>query len=311
MQVMTVTGPISPEDLGVTLTHEHLLCNRKWVTGNQDHVVEDERLAIGELAEFAALGGKTLIELTVPDFGRDPEALKRISLATGVQIVMGAGWYHERYYPDTVDRLSTAALAEQLISEFADGAGQTGIRPGIIGEIGSGEKTAGSGDSERWVSAQEERVLRACARAQKQLGCPISTHAFASRIGEQQLDLLLEEGVNPALIVIGHTDSVADPEYHDRLAARGAWVQFDLFRNRTEWDVQIKLELIGEFVRRGYADQLLFSQDVCMRSHLKAYGGDGYTGIFDRYRARMIEAGLGEELFDRVMSVNPARLFAG
>ncbi len=310
MSVMTVTGPIRAADIGLTLPHEHLLANRKRVSGSQDHVVEDERLAIAELTDFAAIGGRTIIDLTVPDIGRNPSALRRISQATGVWIVMGSGWYHEKYYPEEVDRSSTDALAAVIVAEFVDGVGDTGVRPGIIGEIGSGEKGPWiSAQRGPWISAQEERVLRASARAQREIGCPISTHAFGSRIGVEQLRLLLEEGVSPLQIVIGHSDSIHDPDYHELLARSGAWVQFDVMRAQATWDIRIQAELVAEFIRRGYESQLLLSQDVCAKSHLKAYGGSGYTGLFERYRDAILEAGVTGDAFDRITRHNPARLF--
>lgn len=311
MSVMTVTGPVEPSDLGLTLTHEHLLCDRKRITGNQDHVLGDERLAAAELSDFAAIGGGgAVVDLTLPDIGRDPLALRRISERTGVHIVMGAGWYHEKYYLEYIDRCSTDELAAQLVAELTTGVAETGIRPGIIGEIGSGEKGpwlgAGRGP---WISAQEERVLRAAARAQREVGCPLSTHAFGSQIGAQQLELLLEEGVSPEKIVIGHADSVHDADYHELLAQSGCWVQFDVMRARAEWDIRIQAELVADFVQRGYESQLLLSQDVCAKSHLKAYGGSGYTGLFDRYRDEILRAGVSAGAFERVTRRNPAQLF--
>lgn len=302
MPVNTVTGPIEARDLGRTLPHEHLLADRKRVSGQQDHVVRDERLAVVELSGYAALGGRTIVDLTLDDFGRDPLALRRVSEATDVQIVMGAGWYHQRYYPELVDATPTDALAELLVGEFRDGVRDTGVRPGIIGEIGSGEIGP-------WISAQEERVLRAAARAQRQVDCPLSTHAFGSRVGWAQLELLREEGVDPRRIVIGHADSVDDPDFHEAIARTGAWVQFDLMRQRSDWDVDIQVRLVREMVDRGHADRLLLSHDVCARSHLKAYGGMGYTALWERYRERLLAGGVPAELLDRITDQNPGRLF--
>lgn len=298
--VTTVRGPVPVTELGLTLTHEHLLADRVHVTGNTDHVVVDEALAVEELRAFADRGGRTLVDLTTSGFGRDPAALQRISEATGVNVVMGSGWYLEAYTPDELDRRSVDELADGLVAEFETGVGDTGVRPGIIGEVASG----------RWISAREERAFRACARAQRRVGVPVSTHAFRWPVGTDQLDLLLEEGVDPAKVVIGHSDSVPDPEYHEALAAKGAWVQFDLLRARADWDVRRSCRLIAEFFRRGHAGRALLSQDVCMKSHLRAYGGRGYVALFETYLPVLAEEGVPEEVVLEVLTANPARLFS-
>lgn len=303
MAVMTVTGEIPASALGRTLTHEHLLADRKRITGQQDHVVLDEALAISELQSFASHGGRSLIDLTVDDFGRDPLALRRISQATGVQIVMGAGWYHERYYPERIDSSSVRDLAAALVGELREGVGDPGIRPGIIGEIGSGEIG-------RWITAKEERVLRACGLAQQEAGCPVSTHAFGWPIGLQQLSILEEAGADPAKVIVGHADSVHDPDYHEAIVRRGAWVQFDLLRQRADWDIDRQVALVAELARRGLDGRLLLSHDVCARSHLKAYGGVGYTGIWDVYLERFEAAGLPVDVIDRITDEHPATVFA-
>ena len=299
--VNTVLGEVDAASLGLTLMHEHLLIDRIHVSGDADHTVLDEELAILELGSFASRGGRTLVDLTLPAIGRNPEALARISAATGINIVMGSGFYHEAFYPAMVDHSSADALAASIIDEFDHGVAGTGIKPGIIGEIGSGT----------FVSAQEERVFRAVARAQKTVGCPVSTHAVGSTVGASQLDLLLEEGVEPGQVIIGHCDSVFDPDYHEALARRGVWVQFDLLRAKTEWDMNKRVTLVAEFARRGFGDRMLLSQDVCMKSHLAAYGGHGYAGLFEHYLPRLLDAGLDQDVFDHALTVNPSRVFAG
>jgi phosphotriesterase-related protein len=299
--VHTVLGEVDAASLGITLMHEHLLIDRVHVSDNPDHTVLDEALAIVELRAFAERGGRTLVDLTLKSIGRDPEALARISRATGVDVVMGSGFYHQAFYPDAVERLSVNELAKSITDEFEYGVDSTGIKPGIIGEIGSGS----------FVTAQEERVFRSVARAQQIVGCPVSTHAVGSTVGAAQLDLLLEEGMDPGHVIVGHCDSVYDPDYHESLARRGVWVQFDLLRAKPEWEMMKRVALVVEFARRGFGDRMLLSQDVCMKSHLAAYGGHGYAGLFEQYLPRLLDAGLSQDVFDQSLTVNPGRVFAG
>ena len=181
-RVMTVSGPIPPERVGFTLPHEHTGIYLWHIQNRWDYweLTPDEDLIGDELRDFRRRGGSTLVELTLPGVGRDPERLRRLASRTGVQIVMGCGWYREAYYPPEarIDRRTVDNLADELIGELRDGVGGTGVRPGIIGEIGTDKP---------WVSAQEERVHRAAARAARETGMAITTHGVRSPVALAQL----------------------------------------------------------------------------------------------------------------------------
>ena len=138
MTIMTVRGPIDDGELGVTQPHEHLLINLYGTVMVWNYsAFEDESLAIDELASFTAAGGRSIVETTTIGIGRQPEGLRRISEATGVNIVMGTGWYREAVYPDYVARSSVDQLADRLVGDIVDGVDGTGVRAGVIGEIGT------------------------------------------------------------------------------------------------------------------------------------------------------------------------------
>ena len=300
MRVTTVLGDIDADQLGTVMPHEHLIIDRYSVSKDFNLRLSEVPLAEQELHAYKVAGGATVVELTPPNIGRDPEALCQISQSTGVNIVMGCGWYHEEYYQPDNYRKSTGTLAAELITEIRDGAAGTGIRPGIIGELGTGDI----------ISPAEERAFRAAARAQLATGLTISTHAHASYVGAEQLALLQEEGVPSERIVIGHLDSVIDPDYHESIARSGAWIQFDLIRSPHEWEIQKRLHLIGEVFKRGFAGQLLLSQDICMKSHLKAYGGIGYDWLLELFVSRLRDAGLADDDVQLLLVENPQKMLA-
>jgi predicted metal-dependent phosphotriesterase family hydrolase len=181
VQVMTVRGPIDGDQLGLTLTHEHLLLDLFRVTRIRDQRFRDEPLMIEEAIRFKAAGGGTMVEVTNLGLGRDPAGLRRISEATDLHIVMGSGWYREPFYDHQyIGRRTTRDLADDFVRDIEVGD-ESGIRPGIIGEIGA---------DLAWVSPIEERVLRAAARAHLRTGLTITTHAIESPVGLQQLDIL-------------------------------------------------------------------------------------------------------------------------
>jgi phosphotriesterase-related protein len=264
----------------------------------------DEDLVADELRDFRRRGGSTLVDLTPPGVGRDPERLRRLSGASRLQIVMGTGWYREAYYPPEalIDRRSVDDLADELIREFDEGVAGTGVRPGIIGEIGTDKP---------WISAQEERVHRAAARAAKRTGAAISTHAVMSPVGMAQLDVFSDEGVDPARVVIGHADSYPNLDHYLAILDRGANLQFDFLGQRfgSEEAAEPRLiELIVELLERGFADQLLLSQDVCHNVQLKANGGFGYVYLQQHFLPKLRTAAVGEGEIARMTVDNPRRI---
>lgn len=298
-RVSTVLGDIAPQDLGRCLPHEHLVCDFSSVTGELDHVLNEVELASDELVLFRAAGGGAVVEVTPPDLGRDPGRLAEISRRSGVHVVMGTGWYRRAFYPEHLDRTSTAALAEAMAHELTEGV--AGVRAGIIGEIGC--------DSGH-LTGVEERVLRAAGRAGIATGAAVTTHASMQPVGLVQLDVLCEEGVDPGRIVIGHCDSYLDRDYHRALLRLGAWVQFDTCgRVNMNPDDRRAVALV-QLIREGWLGQLLVSSDRCFRSDLVAFGGPGYGHVLTGFKARLLALGLTEEEFDVLTVANPAAMLA-
>jgi phosphotriesterase-related protein len=303
---MTVTGPIPPDRTGFTLPHEHTGIALWHIRDRWDYweLTPDDALIGEELRDFRRRGGGTLVDLTLPGVGRDPGRLRRLSTATGIQIVMGCGWYREAYYPPEalIDRRSVDDLAAALIAEFREGVAGSGIRPGIIGEIGTDKP---------WVSAQEERVHRAAARAARETGMAITTHAVQSPVGAAQLQIFMEEGADPSRVVIGHADSYVDLDHYLAILDRGANLEFDFLGHRfaSEEHLEARLiEIIVELLERGYGTQLLLSQDVCHNSQLKANGGFGYVYLQQHFLPSLRTAAVAEGEITQMTIDNPRRL---
>jgi predicted metal-dependent phosphotriesterase family hydrolase len=307
-RVMTVSGPIPSDRLGFTLPHEHTGISLWHVANRWDYweLTPDEDLIIEELRDFRRRGGGTLADLTPPGVGRDPDRLRRLASASGLNLVMGTGWYREAYYPveALIDRRSVDDLAAEMVGELEDGVGGSGIRPGIIGEIGTDKP---------WVSALEERVHRAAARAAKQTGMAITTHGVQSPVGLAQLAIFTEEGVDPARVVIGHADSYHSIDFYLEVLANGANLQFDFLGHRfgTEDALEPRLvETIVELLERGFAPQLLLSQDVCHNRQLKANGGFGYVYLQQHFLPTLRTAAVGEGEIRQMTVDNPARILS-
>ena len=243
--------------------------------------------------------------MTVPGIGRDPVWLERIARASGLHVVMGGGWYRTAYYPPEllVERRSVDSLAEELVHEATVGVGDTGIRIGILGEIGTDKP---------WVTPAEERVHRAVARASRRTGLAITTHSVLSDVGASQLTIFEEEGVDPGRVVIGHADSYPDLDHYLSLIARGASIEFDFlgmsFTPMERYGEARVIGLLLELLHRGHGDRILLSQDVCHNSQLRRFEGNGYTYLQTTFLPRLREAGVSEVEIERLTIENPRRI---
>ena len=304
MPIQTVLGPIEPAHLGVTLMHEHTLVDA-WEWGGRlgyDSTVDDEELLVEELACYRDAGGSALVDVTPIGLRRDPSGMRRLAQATGLHIIMGCGWYRERVYPAYIHELSTNALADMLVKELEEGV-EGGIRPGIIGEIGT----------ERFhVTPAEEKVFRAAARAQRETGATVTTHTtHFGDLAHEQMDILMEEGVPPERIVIGHLGERRGVKGELAIAERGVYVEIDHVGRaasagtQPEWR---RAKNVAELVQAGYLERVLISMDICANSLLHWNGGHGFDYLLTTFVPLLREEGLTEEQIRIILVDNPIRV---
>jgi len=299
MQAVTVKGPIDPSQLGFTLMHEHLWCDLYRYDRSLAGAFNDEPLIIEEVQAYRNAGGGAIVEVTTLGLDRNPQALRRISEATGLHVIMGAGWYRQSHYPPEIEWTNADALSKIIEQDLM--VGVDGVRAGIIGELGT---------DNRFIAPAEERVFRAGARAHKRTGFAITLHAFAYPNGLDQLDLLEEEGVDLRRVIVGHADSYPNVAYHEALIGRGAFVQFDLVGKFLACTDAQRVRLTVELLARGHVDRLLFSHDTCMRTSLHAHGGPGYDHLILRFLPALRAAGVSEEQIQIMMVENPRRVLS-
>jgi phosphotriesterase-related protein len=337
--VMTVNGPIPSADLGVTLMHEHLQndCSCWWhppkdparqylVDGpvrieilselrqdpfvNKHNIALDELdLCIEEVADFAKAGGRTIVDPTCRGIGRDPVKLRRIAAASGLNIVMGAGYYLASSMPEEVARLSVDDIADQIVTEALYGTDGTDAKIGLIGEIGV------SSD----FTAEEEKSLRGAARAQVRTGLPLMVHLPGwFRLGHRVLDIVEAEGANLAHTVLCHMNpSHDDWDYQRTIAERGAFIEFDMIGMDYFYaDQQVQCPSDDEVARAilrladaGHLDRVLLSQDVFIKMMLTRYGGNGYAFVQRHFLPRLARHGMDAASCDMLMTTNPRRVF--
>lgn len=337
--VMTVTGPMPVDALGTTLTHEHILndCSCWWhAPTTQDRqyladspvemhilgelrqdpfvcrhnlMLDDEPLAIEELRKFSLTGGQSVIDPTCQGIGRNPMALKRISQATGLNIIMGAGFYLEASMPEKVSHMSVEDIADEIVLEARTGVESTDIKIGLIGEIGV------SSD----FTDLERKSLRAASQAQVRTGLPLMVHLPAwFRVGHEVLDLVEEEGADLNHTILCHMNpSHHDDKYQQELAARGAFIEYDMIGMDYFYaDQQVQCpsdeeaaKAIIRLIEAGFASRLLLSHDVFLKMMLSHYGGNGYDYISKHFLPRLMRHGLEQSHIARLMTTNPRSVF--
>jgi phosphotriesterase-related protein len=348
-KIQTVLGIIDAEDLGVTLPHEHIIAdlsiyftepteasgkilshqpitlkNLYWVHCNRFNNIDnlklcDEQLAIEEALLYKWSGGTTIVELSSIGLSRDPLALARISRATGLNIVMGSGYYLECSHPPELAGMTEGEITEEIIRDIMIGVGNTGVRAGIIGEIGC---TLPLTDSER-------KVLRASAAAQQRTGAALNIHpTFRDDCVLEIIKILGDAGADLSRTIIDHLHMFS-PTTIREIADLGCYIEFDTFghpitlpssypihtfstvplhipRSEPALLVEIK-QLIDE----GYLKQILISHDVCFKYLYTAYGGAGYAHILHEVVPCMLcVEGISEEQIHTIMVENPKRILS-
>jgi phosphotriesterase-related protein len=335
--VATVAGEVPAEALGRVLPHEHVLCDLTPMGLRDPFVAETEitlanafevayrpnahkgnhlltrrDVAADELRRFAAAGGTTICDLTTEGIAPDPEGLRSLSLETGVAIVMGAGFYTAEFVPAEVRGWEVARLAAAMERQLAEGVGGTGVRAGLIGEVGCS-----------WpLDDFERRSLRAAAEVSRRTGAAVSVHPGRHPEAPHEImDVLERAGADPSRVAIGHVErTLPDFDAIVRLAARGCWIEMDFFGIETsrywfgaadlptDW---MRIRWIRQAGEEGFGDRLLLSHDICTRSRLAAFGGHGYGHLFTNVAGLMRERGFDDAAFDRLTIANPRRFLSG
>ena len=254
-KIQTVAGTISPDQLGVTMTHEHLLSDMSVVypppaeasakgfwsqpvsletigyltyygsprgagRNLHDAMFLDVPTAIEEVMLYKQYGGNSIVDATSISLGRDPVGLARISRATGINVVMGGSYYLDESLPPDMGSRSEDDLVEQFVRDITEGANGTGIKSGIIGEVGCS-----------WPLTENERkVLRASGRAQRLTGAPLLIHpGFYEESPLEIVEALRDVGTDIDRTIIAHIErAISQRSVLKELAETGCYIEWDL-----------------------------------------------------------------------------------
>ena len=335
--ITTLLGEIKKEEVGNALPHEHILCD--WLPGldmsvDTPHFKEklsidnryliyrdpyaiadnaiyiDEDVAVKELNLFKESGGKTIFDCTT--FFPDIEKLIRISKRTGVQIVMGTGYYIDSFLTEKEKNASVKELADKMIKDLTVGFDGVNAKAGFIGEIGA-----------EGISEYEWKSILASGIASKETNSAIHFHtALWERDGLEIVKRLIKDGVKPEKICIDHIDVNIRQDYIEQLLDLGVFVEYDNFgkeffcpksetghlRGRFAYDYE-RCVSIKEMVDKGHSDRILITNDICLKSMLASFGGNGFGHINNNVTAILQDVGVDKKVIEKFTTTNIANFF--
>ncbi len=341
--IQTATGRIDPSALGFTLMHEHILWDqscyhepvdetdpenafllrkicmedlgliRQHMHAHRDNTIHtDPGLSAREIALFAANGGKSFVDCSVYGCGRYPAVAREVSEKTGVNIIVGTGFYIGGSAPE-VENMSAKEKEALMLKDLTVGMDDTDVKAGYMGELGVSE------DFPRC----EADTLTAAGRVQAQTGAAVIIHQPGmKKYGHKILDILENNGCNLKKVQLSHCDPLLpDLEYLRSLADRGATLCFDQFA--LEFHLEIagyqgfwlprdadRIKAIARLCQLGYSRQVTMSMDLCFKVNYVTYGGYGYRYIPKTIVPLLKEAGVTDEQIRAITVETPARLLS-
>ncbi len=232
-QIMTTTGPIKPEQLGLTSMHDHVLVNASFfcdlfkgdfpntskalfpaphnlpvdaknlkflshghrVFSQDNWDLNDTELMSAEVSDFRQLGGRSMLETSAPGIRRNIKGLKKVSQNSGVNIIASTGCYVEESWPQWFLEMDFDQYVDFMKKEISEGIDGTSIKAGHI-------KTAILNFTPR-----EKEFMKAAVLVSNETGFLITAHTSSMTSLEDRKLLLnnfMDHGITPDKLLICH-----------------------------------------------------------------------------------------------------------
>ncbi|HUY15723.1 MAG TPA: phosphotriesterase-related protein [Terriglobia bacterium] len=311
--IQTVLGPVAPEALGATYSHEHLI-----IRGGLGLVREPgfklpsvEKMLL-ELEDFKRAGGKALVDMMPLDTCRQPIDLVAISQKAGVHVIAATGFHKEMYYDDEhwIHTYSAEQLAHWVSLELMEGMDHRSYNGPMVERLTAKAGVMKVATEYNYATKTQRKLIEALGIAHVETGFPVSTHTENGTLALEQIRWLSAAGVPASAVLVGHLDRLPDLAYHKEVGGTGSYVIYDgPSRAKYGPDSQV-VELIKGMLSAGYGKQILLGSDMARASYLRAYGGGpGLDYILSRFLPRLREEGITQEVIEDIMICNPARAF--
>ena len=300
MKALSILGPVDSESLGFTLVHEHLLANPPEVLSSKepDLVMPSVEKAVEEVKLFAKAGGKTLVEASPMNYGRNVLGMVKIAESVPeVNIIAATGFYTALTLDEEFSKKTVDEVTDLMINEIESGMSRTSYRAGLI-------KVAVSYFN---IHPLEEKALRAAARAHKETGAPIQVHMSYGTMGLEIVSIFKEEGADLRKVLLLHMDENLDLWLMKKVLETGVNISFDKFaRVKYRIPEEKRINYLKELIDSGFLDQLMVSSDMGRRSYFKSYGGGpGLEYLPKVIVPRLREMGWDEEIIEKLFIENP------
>ncbi len=315
MTINSVTGPIAPDQLGFTLMHEHVMVSASGMYRSYPDLLgpNREERAIATLKQAKAAGIDTFVDATTHDLGRDPELLRTVSAASGVNIVNVTGWWLD--VPRFIHNVSPNQMAREFVRDIEEGFRGTDIKAGVL-------KCAADFQG---VTPELEIMNRAVARAHNETGVPIMVHSYPTgQVARRQIAIFKEEGVDLERVKIDHSNDTTDTEYLKWILDQGCFLGLDRYPGRFV-SPRMRTATMKSLIDDGYGERLCPAHDcICLHvlneradgtlpeEHALALGNpDGYLYMHRHVIPELKEMGAGDDVIDTLFVDNPQRFFTG
>ncbi|KAF0369879.1 phosphotriesterase-related protein [Pediococcus acidilactici] len=285
---------------GMVYSHEHVPVDLSEVKHNEDCHLDSQELVIQEFRDLYSKGIRNVISMSNRGMGRNIPYAEKVADESGINIVQSTGFYQDAFLPVEVFRLSVNQLATGMIKDIEVGIKGTNVKAGVIGEIAT---TKG-----KWTLG-EEKVFEAALIAQKETGCPISTHTSMGTLGHEQVNYFVRNHADLSKIVIGHVDLSGNANYVIDMLKTGINVEFDTIGKNNYLEDSIRAKMLKKIEQAGFTDQIVLSMDITRKSHLKANGGNGYAYLLDKFVPTLLDTGVSEKFIHKMLNENPQRIY--
>ena len=310
--VRTVLGDITPGDMGLTYSHEHIVIDESFPTiANRDFILNDTGKISKELNEFYALGGRTVVDTMPANCGRNVLKLAEVSRMSHVHIIAPTGIHLEKYYPPNHWRyhLSEDELTELFIKDVEDGIDEHDYGCPVVKRTQhkAGLVKLATGDEQ--ITPHQEKIFHSVVNTHLSTGVPILTHTNMGRHAMDQVNLFYKLGANLQHVVLSHVDKRKDIAWHKDLMQTGVYVEYDSHFRWKKGEENFTYKLL-EHLLPAYANRIVSGMDMARSTYWKSYGGrPGLTFLLTTFKDDLDKMGLGD-YFEQMFFTNPQQLFS-
>ena len=295
--IRTVTGDIAAIQ-GRILAHEHLQIDLSAQKGPANRIGEaEEQAVVDDLRHAREFGLAAITDLSAPDWGRDPVALRRISEQAGVAVVCAAGFYWDPF-PGIAINGTVEQMRDIMISEIETGASGTDVRCGVI-KVGTTRGEPGD---------VAERLFRAAVGAALATGAPVITHTSSPDQAAWHVRVLERAGMDMSRVVISHMGAAHDVGELVALARSGVFMGIDKVSFPKGPTNDQLADLVRDACEKGLERQIILSSDIARRTLLRRYGGRGYSTVLADFVPMLSDRGITPSQIETMLHDNPMRL---